>query len=645
MRMTRNRQTVGRDPACHARDANASRRFLIAALLLAAATIAPYLQTRHHAFILYDDDGYVTANADVRHGLSAHGVAWAFDPGGHFANWHPLTWLSLMTDVSLFGPNPGPMHLVNALLHAGAAVALLALLFGLTRHLGVAWVAAACWALHPLRVESVAWISQRKEVLSTLLGLLALLAYLEGIWRRRQAGWDGIPAVHVPAATVAEDRDGSQPWVLLATVLFALAFMAKPTVMTLPLLAAALEYLVLGRVRWRNIEVMGWLALAGMLITLYAQGLGGAMNPDFPPWQRLLNATASLGIYVRQTFIPIHLAIPYPLRPPRVSAVLAGLVMATLLATVIWTTAWLRRGRPAAAGGDDLDAAARRPYGVGVAWFVIALAPMIGLVQVGEQAHADRYTHWPSIGLALALAWALRRGQPRHAHSAAIFWAGASIVLAALAVATNRQVARWRNTETLFTWTATVTERNYDALYNLGTYLCFDGRPEEGVHYLRLAAACRPNHYESLANLTWALALAGNADEAHPLAVRIDEMRPGNGSARLALAILARQRHAPMDAERMLRVVLRALPGSATSWWEFGLDFADQNRWPEAMAAWRRALDLNPLLTQVATLIQAHVGRIAGAPAVTWESLLADPPGVAGERPGSIPGLPASERY
>jgi tetratricopeptide (TPR) repeat protein len=587
-----------------------ARRLLPAALLLFAVVCLPYLQTMGFDFVLYDDGEYVFANPVVRHGLSWHSLGWAFT-SRVVANWHPLTSVSLMADVSLFGVSPGAMHAVNALFHAAAAVVLLLVLHRLTGCVEAALVAAAFWALHPLRVESVAWISERKDVLSTLLGLLAVFFHLCAVLPRTEPE-DGGRGCRAGARLASR---------LLAVALFALAFMAKPAVVTFPLLVAMLEYAWLGRVCWRHLEIPVWMAVCGGIVTVYVQGISGAMSEagGLSLAMRFLNAVASVGAYVRQTLLPAKLAAFYPYRWPVPPAVLlAGVLACACLGALFWRAALSRLSRERGpAGADGANRQSLLPYAAGIGWFLVALAPMIGIVQVGSQAHADRYTYWPSIGIAVGLAWGLAPLFRQDRRAAVCAWALALPVLCALFAASVRQAARWRNTETLLGWTASVTERNALAHGNLGIYLCLHGRAPEGVPHLRTVAALAPTP-SNLADLAWGLALADRWQEAVELARQARESSPSESKAWFVLGMEALHRGANSDAELLIRRTLNLVPSDPLVWQVYGAVFAAQGRWPEAVSAWQRAEELYP---DVASLSSGVFQR------ADWRGLAAEPPG------------------
>ncbi|MSR61459.1 MAG: tetratricopeptide repeat protein [Planctomycetes bacterium] len=477
------------------------------ALGLALAVFALYWPVRGHDFVSYDDEVYLVNNPHVAKGLDWEEIRWAFGFEHYAANYHPLTWVSHMLDVELFELEPGPHHLVNAALHALNAV----LVFFLCRALLVnpwsAALAAALFALHPLRVESVAWASERKDVLCAAFFLAALLAYLR---------YGRAPSV------------GRYAWVLL---LFALSLLAKPMAVTFPCVLLLLDLWPLqrfgggvrkppalapsltpahpGETRAKGppasfrygllLEKLPLVALAalGALATWYAQEVGGAASGSgaVPLGQRLLNALASYGVYLRESFWPARLAVYHPLASMVEADPLRVLLVPALLGALVLVGVSLAAWR----------ARARWPWFlVGWLWFLGTLVPVIGLKQVGTQAHADRYTYLPLIGVAWivgGLGLELGRAWPR-----ARFGLGA-LALAALGMltfATRTQLATWQDTPTLFEHALTVTEKNHLAHAALGAYWLERGDRERAERELRSAlelCALDPNALTSLARL------------------------------------------------------------------------------------------------------------------------------------------------
>jgi tetratricopeptide (TPR) repeat protein len=507
-------------------DAPSRPRAWLVALLLIGATLALYARTASFPFIEYDDPGYVRDNPHLAQGLTSEAVRWAFTSAGYQYNWHPLTWLSHALDVRFFGLDAGKHHLVNALLHALNAALLFLALRALT---GRAWpsaLTAALFALHPLRVESVAWIAQRKDVLAGTFFCLTLLAY----------------ARHARAPSAGR----------MASVALALAagLMAKPTLVTLPCLLLLLDVWPLGR--WRTsgeprprtlvLEKLPLfaLSLASSVLTLLAQGAGGALRVSIALPERLANAALGYLAYVRQAFWPAGLAVLYPhpalAEPPR-SQLLAGAGAVLVLALLTWGT-WRERSR--------------RPWLlVGWCWFLGLLVPMIGLVQVGNQAHADRYAYLALTGLELACAWSV--AEFLGARTARV--APVLVALLALALVSARQLGFWRDSEALFGRALAVTEENFVAHNQLGLALGEKDLDQALAHF-EAAAALRPGFFEAELNTGKARYRKGEVAAARGAFERAVVARPQEGEAHLLLAlVLAREQ----DFERADAELARAL--------------------------------------------------------------------------------------
>jgi protein O-mannosyl-transferase len=451
---------------------------LLIYLALFLATFAVYAQVRHFDFVNYDDPDYTTGNVHVRQGLTAQGLTWALTSRAA-ANWFPVTWVSHMIDAQFFGLESGWDHLHNVLLHALATILLCMFL---ERATGSRWrsaVVAFIFALHPLHVESVAWVAERKDVLSACFWFLTLWAYVR-----------------------YTERPGWGRYLVVASGL-CLGLMAKPMVVTLPFVLLLLDYWPLARLRhlgrkaiWEKLPLLG-LAAAAAAITYLVQRHAGAVK-SLPLATRLANATLSYAIYIAKTFWPTKLAVfyPYPQSFDFLQLLAAGLLLAVVTAGVIV----LRR---------------RAPYLLtGWGWFAITLLPVIGLVQVGGQARADRYMYIPMVGLLIMLVWgAAKILESSRAKVLAIPLAAAAC-LACAAVAWM-QIGYWRNSETLFRHALEVTEDSSVAFHNLGSYLMVSqGRLSEAFPYLEAAVVINPDSAPAHTDLGSVLARTGHLPEA-----------------------------------------------------------------------------------------------------------------------------------
>ena len=447
-------------------------------LALLLATFAVYVQVRHFDFVNYDDSDYTTGNLHVRQGLTVHGLEWALT-SRDAANWFPVTWVSHMLDAQFFGLASGWDHLHNVLLHALAAILLCIFLERATRTRWRSALVAFLFALHPLHVESVAWVAERKDVLSACFWFLTLWAYVRYAER---PGWGRYLAV---------------------VLSFCLGLMAKPMVVTLPFVMLLLDYWPLARLRehWRKAlwEKLPLLGLSGVAasITYLVQRHAGAVK-SLPLETRLANATLSYALYILKTILPSRLAVFYPY--PRSFAVLPLLAAGLLLAVVTTGVILLRR---------------RSPYLLtGWGWFMVTLVPVIGLVQVGGQARADRYMYIPMVGLLIMLVWGASEVLERwRAKVLAVPLAIAACL--ACAVLTWTQVGYWRNSETLFQHALEVTKDNSVANHNLGNYLMASpARLSEAIPYLEAAVRIDRDSVPAHTDLGSALARVGRLPEA-----------------------------------------------------------------------------------------------------------------------------------
>ena len=481
--------------------------FIYAALLLFTAVV--YWPVVHCRFLNFDDWIYVTANPYVQHGLTANGIAWAFRTTTSY-NWHPITWLSHMLDCQLFGLTPGAHHLVNVVFHAANTLLLFHLLRRMTREVWPSAIVAALFALHPLHVESVAWIAERKDVLCTFFGLLTLCAYERYAEQFKVQG------------------SRFKVYYGLALLFFALGLMSKPMLVTWPFVLLLLDFWPLERLPFSKpkdanteatasepstfnfqpstflrlvLEKLPFLVLsiASSVVTVYAQRTGGSVmdlnRVDF--WARLDNALVSYARYLAKAVWPQHLAAYYPIHVDWPYWQVLG--SAALLAAI--TAPVLRQWR--------------RPYlAFGWLWFLGTLVPVIGLVQVGGQAMADRYMYIPSIGLFVMIVWGAKELAARLGISRMGMGGVAAAALAGCVTVTTVQLRYWRNSETLFRHALDVTSNNMMAEFLLGDALIKERKAAEGLEHLERVVQLFPGYAPAQSKIGDVLAMHGKLREA-----------------------------------------------------------------------------------------------------------------------------------
>lgn len=588
--------------------------------MLLALTAVAYWPIRDNGFVGFDDETYITRNTVVRRGLTLPGLALAFTRS-YASNWHPLTWASHMLDVELFGLDPRGHHAIGVALHLATSVALLLTLRAMSGRLGPPLLLAALFAAHPLHVESVAWAAERKDQLSALFWTLTIAAYL-GYARRRGAGR-----------------------YLLVMLCFSLGLMAKPMVVTLPVVLMLLDVWPLGRLGAPTpgrpsggsslaalaLEKLPLLALSALsaIVTVRAQAAGGAVASLelFPAATRAANALLSPVRYLVKAAWPVDLAVYYPVTvttPADPRVVTAAIILAALTVTA----AALRRSRPWLI--------------VGWLWYLVALVPVLGIVQVGEQAMADRYAYLPLVGVCMAVAWSLPGGRRVPAAAAA--------VLVLLAGLTQRQVAVWRDEETLFRHAVGVTGENWKATYNLALALEAAGKREEAMQLARDAIRLRPDFPKARYLLAQALDAEARTDEA------VGELRaavaglPSDPVFRMALATTLSREGRNDEAVLELRELIRLRPGVAEAYNNLAALLAERGETREAVALLRRALAIDPSYRDAQLNLEALTGEPAAATGAsrddgvptTHRALFGEASRSPWTRPGEPPRRPAS---
>ena len=448
-------------------------------VVLAAMTIGVFGQCVQFNFINFDDDDYVVNNPMVARGLTWQGIGWAFTHF-HAANWHPLTWISHMLDCSLYGMEPGGHHLTNVLLHAGSVVALFLVLNRMTGLLWRSAFVAAVFAIHPLRAESVAWVSERKDVLSGLFFMLTIGAYIRYARQRWSPGGYG-----------------------LVVLLLALGLLCKPILVTAPLILLLLDYWPLQRAKpaWNLVlEKLPLMALcaASCVITLFAQKHAILPFERYPLNARLVEAVLSCKTYLVQMVYPVNLAAFYPI-PTHVPFYEKG--FSALFLAAISGLAWAKcRTQPWLL--------------VGWLWYLIMLLPVLGIVQVGAQAHADRYTYLPQIGLYIAVTWLAAELSAKWRVKAAAIGSLMAAVVGILMVCAWKQTGYWKNSQTLWKHALACTGDNSLAYVNLGHELYRTGRLQEAIALYHKALQAEPDNAVFHNNLANALRRSGKLDDA-----------------------------------------------------------------------------------------------------------------------------------
>jgi Tfp pilus assembly protein PilF len=590
-------------------------------LLLAVALV--FGQTVWHEFVNYDDDQYVYENPQVAGGLIAPGIAWAFN-ASHFGNWHPLTWLSHMLDCQIYGLHPGGHHLTSVLLHAAVAILLFLVLWRMTGFLWRSAFVAAVFAVHPLRAESVAWVAERKDVLSGLFFMLTLWAYV-GYARR--------PFSLARYLTVA--------------VLFALGLMAKPMLVTLPFVLLLLDYWPLGRLRLPSeagassfagrrviVEKLPLLALAAAscVATFIAQGNAVVPVEAIPISSRIANALVSYTAYIGDLFYPVGLAVFYP--HPGSGLPIWKVAASTLVLTGISAAAviWRRRF----------------PYLlVGWFWYVGMMVPVIGLVQVGSHAMADRYTYLPQIGLCMAVAWGVEQLTASWRHRRWVCGVASVLAVLVLTGLAWQQASYWRNSETLWTRTLACTAQNDVAHNNLGNTLADRGQADAAISHYRKALEIKPYDAVSHYNLGTVLKGTGQVDAAIAHFRKALEIKPDYAEAHNNLGNVLRGRGQIDEAIAHYQKALEIKPDDAEAHNNLGVALAGRGQFDAAIAHFQKVLEIKPDFAEGYNnfgIALAQIGQIDAAIA-HFQKALEIEPDYAGARKNLSMALKLREQY
>lgn len=537
-------------------------------ILLVVVTLAVYGQVARFEFINFDDTFHVTENERVQEGLTWENVGWVFS-AGPAPGWYPLAWLAHMADCELFGLHPGGHHVMSLVLHVLNALLLYWVLFRMTGAHAKSCFVAMVFAIHPLHVESVAWVSSRKDVLSAFFCMLTVLAYIRYVERPARLRY------------------------ALVFVLFALGLLAKPMLVTLPLVLLLLDYWPLERAKSGRIfdrdnvglllEKVPLLCLSAVacVCTVVLQGMGGAIQrlDIIPLWVRFGNASLAYLAYMRKAVLPYDLAMFYPHARSDLDIV-AALGAAALIAVLSLAA---------------LIAIRRRPYAtVGWFWYLGMLFPVIGVVQIGSHAMADRFTYLPLIGLLIAVAW----GLPEMLHKWRFRRSGLTLAsvttVVALAAACFVQVGYWRTSETLFLHAIEVTENNDLAHNNLGTVYHLEQRYEEAAEHFLLAMEASPNDVKAYHNLGLTRMEQGRAEEAEGLFRHALLLQPCDADVHVNLAKVLLDSGDVTGAEEHCRAALECDAGNIEALVNLGAVLARQGNATEAAGAYVEALALDP---------------------------------------------------
>lgn len=556
-------------------------KYIIAAFLLLTA-IAVYWPAVNHEFINYDDPEYVTGNAHVRTGFTYENIRWAFTTT-LMGNWNPVTWLSHMADSEIYGLDPRGHHLTNIILHGLNTILLFIFLNRITGNLWRSVFIAAIFAIHPLRVESVAWVAERKDVLSAFFFMTALLAY----------------AFYV-------ERPGIIRY-LLIMVSFTVGLMAKPMLVTFPAVLLLLDYWPLQRLRIGRrgsppssrgpsdqpvtkglpgfsvfLEKLPLFLVSAVfsMIAIHAQKDAKALLslPAHPVMLRLSNALLAYMNYLGKTFWPQDLAVLYPLpgQVPISHVILAFVFLGCLSGLFIWLSR-------------------RSPFLVtGWLWFVGTLVPVIGLIQVGLQAMADRYTYIPSIGLSILTVWGVAEVTKKLRPRSPVIIVSSCVLMLLLIITTRSQLKYWENSIALFTHTLEVTENNYVAHTNLGDALDKRGRYSEAMHHYGESLRIKPDDAFVYDKLATDLDLVGRVDDAIAYYEKSLKLDPGNARVHSNFGVTLITHGNAVEAKKHFVKALQLDPDLVDAHYNLGLALASEGKLREAIEHFSEALRLNP---------------------------------------------------
>jgi tetratricopeptide (TPR) repeat protein len=537
--------------------------FVYSALIF--GTLLVFWQVHNFDFIIYDDGSYVYQNPHVLNGLTAGGVDWAFTtcPLGY---WQPLTWLSLMVNSQLFGPGPGWFHLVNVFLHLANTLLLFAVLRKMTSAIWPSAFVAALFAIHPMHVESVAWISERKDVLSTLFWFLTMFAYVR----------------YVEKPSIGR--------YVMAIIFFALGLMSKPMLVTLPFVLLLLDYWPLNKIRnpqsaIRNIlfEKVPFFILAAVssVVTFLTQKAGGVIydTKTVPLADRVGNAFLSYARYICKLFWPRELAIFYPFDAG--SIVFWQAAMCLVLLIVISALA-IYFGRN------------RKYLPVGWFWFTGVLVPVIGFVKFTGSSYADRFTYIPYIGLFIMLAWGLPELISGRPYRKIVLGPAMIIVLAALGISAYQQAGYWKDSFTLFSRAIEVTQNNVVAYNELGNAYLSAGRSQEAAEVYKQAIKIKPDNAKAYNNLGVAYFSVGSFKDAAQAYKQAIKIKPDYAEAYNNLGAAYVNIGSFPDALESCSQAIKIKPDFAQAYYNLGIIYDKLGRWQDSIEAYKKAIKVRP---------------------------------------------------
>jgi cytochrome c-type biogenesis protein CcmH/NrfG len=546
----------------------------VVVLFLFTATLSVYGQVHRFDFIQYDDTDYVTQNTHVQGGITAESVIWAFTTI-HASNWHPLTWLSHMLDVEMFGLNPAGHHLINLLFHAANSLLLFIVFKKMTRVIWQSALVAALFALHPLHVESVAWVSERKDLLSAFFFLLTLWCYVR--YADRQT-----PARYV--------------WVVL---FFALGLMSKPMLVTLPFVLLLLDLWPLRRFKFQNSvsrngalrhssfgrlvlekTPLFFLSAVSSAVTFYAQQQGGAVLSleSIPLPSRIANALVAYVSYIAKMTVPVNLAFLYPY--PAVMPVwkVGGAIF--ILALISFVAVHTIKNRPY--------------FFSGWFWFLGTLVPVCGLIQVGNQSMADRYTYIPLVGLFLAIVWGARDFLAGWRYQQAFLSGVAGLVIVLCMGMTWRQAGYWQNSITLFERAIAVTPGNFIAHYNLANVFAKQNRMDEAVRHYDQTISINPYFADAHINLGNAYQIQGDLSKAMDQYLQAVKLKPDNAGLHYNIGLMYEKQDDRDSAVKHFQEAIRLKPDYERAHFKLAVALFQKNDVAGAIDHFEAVLRLDP---------------------------------------------------